>query len=155
MDSAGYYLVKAQHALHTGRRAMSVAYCDSVASVMGEWDRDAGSVVARTGGNAVIPLAFIASAHACRGRVSERRRVEDALREVLRHSHSLFDEMAVPFALGNAAVFAGERDSAVAQLERALKPPTGVWPQWLRVDPFYASLRGHPRFEAILARTPQ
>jgi tetratricopeptide (TPR) repeat protein len=155
LDSAAFYMTKAQHAMHTDRQAMTVAYCDSAAMVLADWDHDPVGNTARTGANAVAFLGFLATAHACRNRATSRRPIETMLRDVLTAPHSLFDEYAVSVFLANASVFAGQRDSAAAQLERATRPPAGLWPNYLRLDPFYASLRGHPRFEAILAGAPR
>jgi hypothetical protein len=46
----------------------------------------------------------------------------------------------------------GDLDAAMTQFERSLQPPHDHSVAWLRADPFYAPLRGRPRFEALLAR---
>lgn len=43
----------------------------------------------------------------------------------------------------------GERDKALDRLEPLLKIPYYLSPGWLRVDPAFAPLRGHPRFERL------
>jgi hypothetical protein len=45
----------------------------------------------------------------------------------------------------------GERDKAIDQLERLLAIPYFLSPQWLRIDPTFASLRGHARFQRLTA----
>jgi TolB-like protein/Flp pilus assembly protein TadD len=64
---------------------------------------------------------------------------------------ALLDDLARIYAL------VGERDAAIDVLEELLVmegPQLAATPAWLRVDPMFVSLRGHPRFEALLAREP-
>ncbi|MGH7523715.1 MAG: protein kinase domain-containing protein, partial [Gemmatimonadales bacterium] len=44
----------------------------------------------------------------------------------------------------------GETDKALDRLEELLKVPYTLSPQWVRIDPSFAALKGNPRFEAIL-----
>jgi hypothetical protein len=48
-------------------------------------------------------------------------------------------------------LLAGEHEKALDQLEPLLKIPYYLSPGWLRIDPTFASLRGNPRFERLLA----
>ena len=53
--------------------------------------------------------------------------------------------------LATIYAWVGERDLAFEQLEVAAKIPAGVHYGDLRLDPRWDSLRGHPRFEKIVA----
>jgi len=48
----------------------------------------------------------------------------------------------------------GEYDAAIEQLEHLLSIPSEVSSHLLRLDPIYDPLRDHPRFEALLQKTP-
>jgi serine/threonine protein kinase/tetratricopeptide (TPR) repeat protein len=45
----------------------------------------------------------------------------------------------------------GRTDAAIDQLEVILSKPGPLSPAWLRADPFWAPLRGNPRFERVIA----
>ena len=47
----------------------------------------------------------------------------------------------------------GEVDQALDRLEPLLKIPYYLSPGWLRIDPAFAPLRGHPRFERLVVRS--
>jgi serine/threonine-protein kinase len=49
---------------------------------------------------------------------------------------------------------AGAKDSAVARLEALLAIPYFVSPGWLKVDPTWRPLHGHPRFDRLLSAAP-
>lgn len=46
----------------------------------------------------------------------------------------------------------GEHDAALDRLEYLLSIPGHLTPAWLRIDPTWDPLRGHPRFQKLLAR---
>ena len=52
-------------------------------------------------------------------------------------------------AVAVAYVRIGDHDRAVDTLERLLTVPHAITPAWLRIDPNYEDLRGHPRFERL------
>ena len=61
--------------------------------------------------------------------------------------HRVFDLMLVN-------ILCGESDAAIDQLEELLQQPTNrVSVPLLRISPFYDSLRSHPRFKRLLAKT--
>lgn len=47
-------------------------------------------------------------------------------------------------------LLAGESDKALDQLEPLLKVPYYLSPGWLKIDPTFDALRGHPRFERLV-----
>jgi tetratricopeptide (TPR) repeat protein len=44
----------------------------------------------------------------------------------------------------------GEPEKALDRLEPLLKMPYYLSPDWLKIDPTFAPLRGHPRFERLV-----
>jgi serine/threonine-protein kinase len=48
-------------------------------------------------------------------------------------------------------LLAGQPEKALNQLEPLLRVPYYLSPGWLRIDPTFASLKGNPRFERLLA----
>jgi hypothetical protein len=60
------------------------------------------------------------------------------------------DEWSTLYNLACYHAYAGAPETALDLLERATASGGGD-PDWLRHDPDFAPLRGHPRFEALLA----
>jgi hypothetical protein len=54
--------------------------------------------------------------------------------------------------LAEVYAMVGEYDAAIEQLEYLLSIPCLVSPALLRIDPIWAPLRDHPRFQALLER---
>jgi TolB-like protein/Flp pilus assembly protein TadD len=53
--------------------------------------------------------------------------------------------------LARIYLLVGEPEQALDQLEPLLKIPYYLSPGWLRIDPTFASLRGNPRYERLIA----
>ena len=49
-----------------------------------------------------------------------------------------------------AALELGDTDRALSVVERLARGPGWPTPAWLRLDPTFAPLRGHPRFESAV-----
>lgn len=48
-------------------------------------------------------------------------------------------------------ILLGNTEKALDMLEAKLARPNYLSPGWLRIDPTFAPLRGHPRFEKLIA----
>jgi serine/threonine-protein kinase len=94
-------------------------------------------------------LSGVALAYA--GRKSEAIRAGEravAMAPITRHEESL-GEAYVQHQLVRIYLLAGEPEKALARLEPLLKIPYYLSPGWLRIDPTFDPLRGHPRFERL------
>jgi TolB-like protein/Flp pilus assembly protein TadD len=84
-------------------------------------------------------------------------RKDDAIRQSLRATElepvatSPFIGAEMVALLAQTYMLVGEPEKAIDTLEHLLKIPYFVTPAWLAVDPTYDSLRGHPRFQKLVA----
>jgi tetratricopeptide (TPR) repeat protein len=53
--------------------------------------------------------------------------------------------------LARIHLLAGQHEQALDRLESLMKIPYYLTPAWVRIDPTFAPLRGHPRFERLAA----
>ena len=86
-------------------------------------------------------------------------RKADAIREGLRGLELArrVGELSVPYIqhqLARVYVLVGQPEEALDQLESILKVPYYLSPDWLRIDPNFAALKGNPRFERLVAAKP-
>jgi hypothetical protein len=88
-------------------------------------------------------LGLLAWTYAGAGRAEAARAVRDEMDARSRH------EFVSPFWLATAASAAGLPDEALQQVERAVaeRDPLVLWS---RVTPFWATIREHPRFAAVV-----
>ena len=91
---------------------------------------------------------------------AELGRKEDALGEG-RHAIEIgsaapnaIEKVDLLYGLAYIATWSGERDLALAQIEKLAKTPAGPAYGELRLDPSWDSLRNDPRFEKIVSALP-
>jgi len=93
----------------------------------------------------------LAKYHALAGDRVETRHAIDRARELVPEDSDAIEGPTLAIELTKALVWVGEKDAALADLERLIKLPATV-PVWiLRHSVAWQPLRGEPRFEAILA----
>jgi tetratricopeptide (TPR) repeat protein len=73
--------------------------------------------------------------------------------ELLPVSEDAINAPYVQLQLARIYVLTGERDQAVEMLQAMLARPFYVSRGWLRLDPAFRALAGHPRFDALVGPT--
>jgi tetratricopeptide (TPR) repeat protein len=151
-DSAQFYRAHGLWAAEEGRRTAARAYFDSARAVLvrglarpSEFNLNAPLLEATA-------RAELAIADAGVGRRS------DAVREIAR-AEALAPQATrgqggrdLPGRLARAYALLGDRDSTVVQLERWLKLPATVSPEYFRIAPGLGLVRDHPGFRRLLER---
>jgi len=143
LDTARYFLAKAELNARRNQIALARAYYDSARAVL------EGTVAQGPAGYGRI-AADLAVAYAGLGRAEEAARV--ARRAVGLYPVSVDAVRGVDLIAGLAEVYAmvGEYDAAIEQLEYLLSVPSRISVPLLRVDPLWDHLRDHPGFDALL-----
>ena len=99
-------------------------------------------------------LALHALSLAYLGRTAEAVRQGERAVELLPVSRSANFGRYVQELMARIYVMAGEPGKAVERLEVVLAGPSLISRDRLRIDPHFASLRGHPRFERLVEGAP-
>ncbi|MEO8681898.1 MAG: winged helix-turn-helix domain-containing protein [Vicinamibacterales bacterium] len=106
---------------------------------------DEYTAAARVLGSWPVTMAAIGHLHAVSGRRDEARRVLGDLEELSRR------EYVTPYGVALVHAGLGDAASAFEWLDKAVADRSN-WLVWLKLDPRFASLRGQPRFNALLRR---
>lgn len=144
-DTIDWALTLALTARSLGRHRQAQAYADTARRVL-ELRRAAKSETDMLGGHLEVPLCL---AYLISGRTRDARQ---ACERLLARPHP--DAMWRVFEVltyARAAVELGDTDRALSVVERLAKGPGWLTPAWLRHDPTFEPLRGHPRFERVVA----
>jgi eukaryotic-like serine/threonine-protein kinase len=141
-DRASWGLALAGTYAHRGDQARARAYADSARIALEAQIREAP--------NDRQLHTLLGTALAYLGRRA------DAIREGERGANGAIaaDAFLGPYSVHQLAriyTLLGEPDKAVDQLEAVLEVPYMLSAGWLRVDPTFAPLRGHPRYERLAA----
>jgi serine/threonine-protein kinase len=147
IDSAYYYLAKAQVNGQTGETEVATAYYDSARVVLEARVQD--------GPRHVLPHHALGIAYAGLG-LKERAvrhgqlgiQLVPVSRDALTGSDRVRD-------LARIYVMVGEHEAAIDQLEYLLSISTAVTANLLQVDPFWDPLRSYARFQALIEINPQ
>jgi TolB-like protein len=91
-------------------------------------------------------LAFIGHAEASLGHQSEAREILAQLTEEAKRRY------VQPYAFAVLHLALGEKDQALGWLERAAQERSAIYFNFIKVDPLLDSLRGDPRFEAVVQK---
>ncbi len=119
------------------------AYGDSAQYVYEEQLRDLPD------DNYLLALNSVALAYA--GRRGEAIRAGERSVELLPIEKDAYSGPYNRYELARVYAILGDKEKTLDQLEVLLAVPYFVSPGWLRIDPTYAFLKGHPRFERLIA----
>ena len=142
-QKAWFFNAKMLLALQRKDSARALAMADSLLSLK-------PVLIKGDGGSSNFRQLF-AQAYAVRG--DKARAMADAQKMVAGSSFSKDAMWATGRleVLANVAVLTGDKDTAIATLQRLLTMPADISKAYLRVHPFYDSLRNDPRFRALIA----
>ena len=142
LDTAAYYGAKAEVYERLGQSDRARACYDSARSMLETLGR-------RFPDQAWIP-AELGIVYAALHLPAEALRAARQATEIESVAHDAFDGPAWLVNLAYVQLRLGQPDSAIERLGQALAIPSRVSPNWLRLDPAWAPLRGDPRFQRLV-----
>ena len=141
-DRGVWALVRAELYQLRGDSTRALAYADSARVTFGAQSRAAPEDAQR---HSILGVAL-----AYLGRKAEAIREGRRGAELLPLSEDAINAPYVQLQLARIYVLTGEPDQAMDMLERMLARPFYVSRGWLRLDPAFRPLVGHPRFDAVV-----
>lgn len=142
-DRGGWGIVFAQTYALRGDRVRTHAYADSARSAFKEQLRATPRDPQRH--------VFLGLALAYLGRKPDAVREGERGVALLPITQDAYAGPYLQHQLARIHMLVGEPERALKDLEPLLKIPYYLSPEWLRIDPTFASLRGNPRFERLVA----
>jgi DNA-binding SARP family transcriptional activator/TolB-like protein/tetratricopeptide (TPR) repeat protein len=143
-DTAALALAKALVYRRRNQPALARASFDSARAVLGEKVRRSPN--GDPFYHAMLGLALAGSEHP-----DEAVREGERAVELLPYPGGGAESALMPANLARIHVLLGNREKAIDQLIIVFSRPGPLSPAWLRVDPFWDSLRGNPRFQRLAA----
>jgi hypothetical protein len=98
--------------------------------------------------------AFVGLTSAYAGRKAEAIAEGQRATELLPVARDGFNGPYLRHLLARIYVLTGEPERALDELELLTTIPYSLSPEWLAVDPTFAGLRGHPRFQRLVSGPP-
>jgi TolB-like protein/Flp pilus assembly protein TadD/predicted Ser/Thr protein kinase len=145
-DTTSYFLTKAQIYGQLSQPQMKAAYFDSARIILENMVQSRPGEAAFHGQLGIV--------YAGLGRREEAVREGKKAVELLPVSRDAFEYGPLNVAnLAQIYVMVGDYDEGVEQLEYLLSIPGCFSIPYLRIDPAWAPLRSHPRFQKLLARS--
>lgn len=143
-SASNYFLMKAEIYHLMGQPRLALAYYDSARAALEtkseERERPLGAFLHQ----------WLGIAYAGLGRKEEAVREGKNALELRPTSKDAFYGTELVEALAEIYVMVGEYDLAIDQLEYLLSIPSFVSVRYLRIDPTWAPLRSHPRFQKLV-----
>ncbi len=111
--------------------------------------RDMAAQITQNLGNDQLLVAY-ALALAYLGRRDEAIHQAERAMQLLPPDRDVYAARYIQHQVVRVYLILGDRDKALDLLEPLLKVPYYLSPAWLRIDPNFAPLKGHPRFEKLV-----
>jgi eukaryotic-like serine/threonine-protein kinase len=144
-DRGVWALVRTELYHLRGESARALVYADSARLTLEAQSRAAPDDAQR---HSILGVAL-----AYLGRRADAIREGRRGAELLPVSEDAINAPYVQLQLARIYVLTGERDQAVEMLQAMLARPFYVSRGWLRLDPAFRALAGHPRFDALVGPT--